>query len=232
MSLVLGRKKEVRTNYPVLEITGNVDIGKRVVANLVSKRLGAALYYFPNLDITTHTGRTLVSTLTSKPEMLEANPYWWLYISTANILEKHAEIQEVRTTRPVVVCNYTSSMRGWFRALGIDANQFWAVTRPLKKADKTYCIVSETPICKSTNMSFNHSPELIKEVNWYFSIRGTYDTKNTVTLHIDPTIFKYAYQAVNKMSSTISNHAKREYHIKEYSNFTMSPNTVISQKDK
>lgn len=232
MGLVLGRQKEVRTHYPVLEITGNVDIGKRVIASLVSKRLGAALYYFPNLDVTTHTGRTLLTTLSSKPDYLEKNPYWWLHISIANYLEKTAEIQEVCTKRPVVVCNYTSAMRGWFRGLNIEKHEFWALTRCLKKPDKTYCIVSPAPICRSTNMTFNHSEELIREVNKYFTMRGEYDTKNTVTMRINPEDFKYTYQAVNSMALAISRHAKLEYHIPEFKNFTMSPNTLISYKDK
>lgn len=112
----------VEKKYRIIELCGFVDSGKNYVSKLLSKRIGAPLFQFPSFSPYSFSGKALLYHLTTDPEELIANPYWWASMYTANLLESAVQIQERLNEGNVIVTNYCTAFKAWTKAAGIQVS--------------------------------------------------------------------------------------------------------------
>lgn len=107
--------------WPVFEVFGAADVGKKLVAELVAKRLGGYCVHLPCLDLQSFTGRALLHAIAHQAPLLEREPHWWAHLYAANMHEQRGRIEALREHGPVVVVNYMWGFRTWMRAAGVES---------------------------------------------------------------------------------------------------------------
>lgn len=114
---ILGIDKAKRT-FPLIELIGPVDIGKRYIAKLVASKLLGYQVGFPVLDQNSITGSAILAASTSSEGSMETLPHWWAHIYAAHLLEYGDYLKRLLKERPVIVTNYILSYRYWNSATG------------------------------------------------------------------------------------------------------------------
>jgi len=105
--------------YPIIEITGVPDCGKKLIAELVAKRISAKVIHCPYLDVQSFTGQAILHTVINNPKQLEVEPYWWCHVYAANLQEVRKMIKAYQKISPVVITNYTTGFSLWSKAMGV-----------------------------------------------------------------------------------------------------------------
>lgn len=160
---MLGLPAPQRAKRPIVEIIGPVDCGKKAVAQLLARQLRGAYLSFPNLDLSSGSGRALFERIVTEPAWLEAHPDWWGHQSLCGMLERLDEIESHRAVRPLIVTNYLAAAGIWMRAAGGPPNlQGWA--GPLPQPDYVFALDGEA-WANPGNVPAQYSPELLERVN-------------------------------------------------------------------
>lgn len=159
---LLGVPRELPEPYPIIEILGPIDSGKKPVAQLVARRLVGTFRPFPVMNPTRPVGQALFNGILSHPEQLEAAPHWWAHLYAAELYEHQAELERLQAMGPVIVTNYLISFRIWARAAGIPSLQGW--TSGLPEPRVAYSLVGPAWPAPG-NIPLKFSPELVERVN-------------------------------------------------------------------
>lgn len=163
---IVGLKKVVEeVEFPLVEITGQIDCGKKSIASLVAKRIYGTHLTFPCLSPESFTGRALLAALSAQPRDLELNPGWWFHLYAANLFEFKDTLDRLTKIMPVVVTNYLIGMRAWANSTGLDMTHFLkGFSAGLPAPVKAYSIVGEAWDSPG-NFKVNFSPEYQLRVN-------------------------------------------------------------------
>ena len=205
--------------HPIIEITGQLDVGKASIAEAVARGLKAPLFAFPVLDHQSFTGRALLWALAGKGELLEQAPQWWAHLYIANLLEKADEIYSASLQGPVIVTNYTTGFSIWMHAAGIKSlGGFFASLPPPKIVYK---------LCGSTwitarNLHNGFSTPFILKIG--HAMLNTAD-KKVVRINLLSTSPGRMHQRVNEASSKILEDLKRRYNLSDSGAIVKSTDT-------
>jgi len=163
---VLGLEKSPpEKTYPLIELVGQIDCGKKAIAPLLAKRIYGTYLTFPCLNPESFTGRALIAALTTSPRELEKNPGWWFHLYSANLFEFKDQLNGLLKLMPVVVTNYLIGMRTWANATGIDMDHFLkGFSTGLPNTTKAYSIIG-SPWDTPGNLRSNFSSEFQFRVN-------------------------------------------------------------------
>ena len=164
---LLGVPAKPEKTFPLIELIGTIDSGKKAVAQLLSRMLGGIHIEFPNLDLDSDVGRSLFSKLLNSPDWLEENPYWWVHMQCCGLLERREELELHLKSRPVVVTNYVTSTRIWAKA-SAEITSLAGWTPSLPQPDEVFSIVGE-PWSNPGNIPNHFSEELMARVNLLMS---------------------------------------------------------------
>jgi hypothetical protein len=218
---VIKKKPEL---YPIFEIMGTVDCGKKLVAELVAARLTGSCIQLPVFDLTSYTGRALLQTLTSNPENLELNPYWWAHIYAANIHEQYLKIQKLREQGPVIITNYTSSFKVWMGIAGVyDLSSYFG---PLPEPLHTYSLLG-SEIETSTNLSVNFSKRFKERINK--GVKRPPGKKFSLINIQKNTNGKY-WDSLNESTKLITKDIKERYNLIVQEGFLYNSTLTITRK--
>jgi len=155
--------KERQSNYPLIEIAGPIDSGKKHLSQMVASKIGAYVLNFPLFGADSYTANILLKTLTNNPEELEINPEWYIHLYVSHLYESKNLINNLLKEMPVVVTNYTGAFRVWSTCLNINMKQFMAgFTVNLPKPTRSYCINTKL---FSDNLNIKLSSEFIRKYN-------------------------------------------------------------------
>ena len=165
MSKIYGLKTKKKT-FPLIEILGQVDVGKKEIADLVSRKLSGTVLSFPFLfNLDSPTARILRASLIHYPRKLEANPMWWAHIYAAHLYEYKKQIEIALEHGPVVVTNYVMSFRVWARAASIDIDSYFdGFTAGLPQPNCAFSIIGEKNE-GYRNLDIDFSPSLILSID-------------------------------------------------------------------
>ena len=198
-----GVKRKDDAINPIIEITGYPDCGKKLVAELVAKRIGAYTVHFPILDLTSFTGNALLHCITTKPKVLEQEPLWWSHLYAANLQEKRELIIGLQKLSPVVVVNYVTGAKIWAKATGIKklTSFFGDLPVPIKSYG-LYGPTIETP----GNTPNNFSRKLISSIQ--SSVLRKTDP-NYILVKMEPST--RLWETLNNAAIKISGDIKERY---------------------
>lgn len=224
MGKLLDIKGKIPKKHPIIEIIGNIDIGKTPVAQLVARRLKATYIPFPVLDPTSLTGRGLLTTLTQNARELERNPHWWSHIYSANMYEQVSRIEEANESGPVVVTNYTMAYRMWMKTLGVNIENF---TAHLPEPNVAYVLYGEQ-IVPTSRPIFNFSSEYIQKIKRNVAIINDPRVKKLV-LSDFYSLYRHVY--VNNICVAITTNVKEKYGCYVDEKELYSLNSFIMKKD-
>lgn len=100
--------------YPLIELGGFVDVGKRHTACLVATRLMGHVLEFPIFNaMGSVPGTALLAAVSTRADELVENPQWWAHLYAANLYEHKPALMQRLAEAPCVVVNYTNSFRLW-----------------------------------------------------------------------------------------------------------------------
>ena len=155
-----------KTPYPLIEIVGQIDCGKKYMSQMLASKIGGYSLNFPLLGSDTPISNLLLKTLAQCPEKLEANPHWWIHVYIANIYESKKLIENLLKEMPVITVNYINAFRVWSKCLGLNMPQFInGFTVDLPKTDRVYCLGLDSWTQPHTNMKVNLSYGLTTKFN-------------------------------------------------------------------
>lgn len=125
--------------FPLIEIVGPIDCGKKTLATLVARRLSGTTFIFPVLDMSTPLGKALTSAIISHPIAAEGLPGWWCHLYAAALYEQSHFLTGLKGIKPLVTVNYVVAARLWAKAAGLKNLKGW--TYGLPEPDITYTLV-------------------------------------------------------------------------------------------
>lgn len=204
---IWGVKPKTPARLPLIEITGYPDTGKRLIADLVAKKLKGVALNFPVFDVTSFTGRALIVAIRRQPEKLIENPHWWAHLYAANLYEKIKEIDQYRADLPLIVTNYVTAFKIWARAaIGKPDLNLKSFTLDLPEPNLVYSVLGdpwETP----GNVPFNLSTELLLHIR--AGMRTVGDKRVKIAVSKDE--LKYRHTQINDVASLIANDVSKKY---------------------
>lgn len=160
-----GLKTKKKSTYPLIEIIGQVDCGKKEIAELVAKKINGKYFSFPFLfNLESQTATILRQNMLNQPRVLENSPHWWIHIYAAHMYEYKKLIEMYLEIGPVVVTNYVMSFRVWARALNIDIDNYSGFTAGLPQPNCAFSIVGEKNI-GYRNLDIDFSPALTLSID-------------------------------------------------------------------
>jgi hypothetical protein len=205
---ILGVKRKLAKPYPLIEILGPIDIGKKKIASLIARRLLGVHFSFPTFSTKSSTSMALFERYTKDTVFLENNPQWWAHIYIANLYESLEVIKSSLEKMPVVVTNYVFSYKAWNSSLGVDMAHFLdGFTVDLPQPNIGYCLDGPT-IESADNLDVN--------LSYYFketyrkSILASRD-KRIKHLKIAPS--KFIHMACNRTAMAITDDLKQKYNL-------------------
>lgn len=105
-------------SFPIIELFGDIDSGKGVVGDAVARKIRGVCLKFPVFNAPkSASGIALLTVLTQNPQLLEDNPHWWAHMFIANLWENQDKIMAYQQLGPVVLVNWTSAVRSYFKTL-------------------------------------------------------------------------------------------------------------------
>jgi hypothetical protein len=189
--------------FPIFEITGVPDCGKKLVAELVAKRLGGYCVHFPLLDTDSFTGFALLHSITTHPQELEQEPLWWVHLYCANLQERREYLQNLRRLAPVIVTNYMTGARIWARAVGVEKlSGFFGQLPPTRRAYGLYGAKWETP----GNLKNSFTPSFLSRLE--LGVKRRMDGQYTPILMQNT---GKTWEAVNKAAQEITEDINKRY---------------------
>lgn len=129
-------------NYPLIEICGQIDSGKRFIAQMVARRIAAKVIYLPHLSQLSPITKAVLAGM-SNPDSIVKNPAQWCHLYGAQIYEVKELIEHTLTQRPVIVTNYTNGFRGWIQGLGVKYRDSYGWCEGLPRPNKCFVILGE-----------------------------------------------------------------------------------------
>ena len=228
MPQALGlRKRKKQKTYPLIEILGPMDCGKRVIGSLVSKRIFGTFIPFPVYSVNSMTGRALMYKLHTDPRALEENPEWWANMSLAHLQEFKIKIEVAREVGPVVVSNYLLAFRLWFRALDLEPRSgLHSLPEPnigfkLQNLSLQFTDLALT----ATNFSLEFLTNLKKAL--YFA-----GDRRIVSVEDEDCKSKFTYVEANRVSMRITEHLHKKYKLEINPLQLYTSDSFIPKKDR
>lgn len=220
---LLTFKQKTPKDHPLIEIAGPIDIGKNIIASLVAKRLSSPFLSLPVLDPTTLTGRGLLHTLTTTPKDLEAHPEWWAHIYSAHLYEQKNTINSLLTQSPVIVTNYTYSLKTWMGAMDVDISNFCSkLTKP-----NIIFVLNGEPIYQSSRLVFDFSVDFVRRIKKAYSYSNDI---RVIKVNLSDFYSLHTHTYVNNICVAISAHmAKHGYEVNEKELY--HPSFFMKKKD-
>jgi hypothetical protein len=209
--------------YPLIEITGTPDCGKRLIAQLIAKKIGGSVVCLPFLDYGSYTGRALIEIMSKNPKNLEKEKHWWFHMYAANIQEKRIEIANLLKIGPVVVTNYTTSCKIWARACSID--NMLGFHKDLPIVDIVFGLYGrklKTP----NNFEVEFSEELVEKITNIVRNR-----KEPKYIKVELNSSTRLWEELNRVSSVVSKQIKNRFkEIEIDESILYKPTLVIDRK--
>jgi hypothetical protein len=202
----LTQKK--KTKYPLIEIGGTIDCGKRAIAQLVARKFVAVHIEFPIFNPPySASGTGLLEALTTRIQELERNPLWWCHMYAANLYESRDRLLSLLDRMPVVVTNYIHSFRIWAHAMNLDMTRFYhGYTIGLPAPNMFFCVQGQ-PWATPGNLPVKFSPQLKHKIDMGF--RGTSLACHKMLLTDDRDRFRHII--LNKAAQSIALKIKSKY---------------------
>jgi len=183
--------------YPVIEILGDLDVGKCAVADAVARKLKGNCLKFPMFNAPKSlTGLGLMTLLGQNTRMLEANPQWWSLIYAANMWENHQQVLEAKKFGPVVIVNWVTACRTYYKLLAdIDSRATYALVRDLTPSDFRFVLRGE-PFDFPGNFGVQFSSPFRRRLS-----KAMQEITHATHIHVD--YRQQTTQTVNRVAQTI-----------------------------
>lgn len=213
--------------FPLIEITGQPDIGKKLISSLVANKLHGHCIHFPTLKAESFTGRALLFSLAKQADALEKNVEWWAHIYAANLYESKYNIEGLRRDGPVIVLNYTTAFRTWSKAAGFSSREkLKNFTAGLEEPSVIYSLHGdhwEAP----GNFPNRFSSALLSRIS--LSMRMLGDKRVKIASYDEDV--KFRHLQINEAASTIANDIASRYNLPIDDNKEYSMNSLPLKKD-
>ncbi len=223
-AILHGVRKQKPELHPVFEITGTIDSGKKLVAELVATRLAGSCIQLPAFDVSSFSGRALLHVLTQNPQSLEFQPHWWAHMYAANLHEQTTKILKAREYGPVIITNYMTAFKTWMKVAGLDSLSgfFGSLPEPLH-AYSLYGKAIET----SLNINIDFSDYFKGKINR--AMRRPPTKKYTIVKMENSASTKY-HESINKAAQEICTNINERYGLTIHEGFVYSSTLNITKK--
>jgi len=209
--IIVGLEKKDSNPFPLIELCGPIDIGKKYVGQLLAKRIHGHYVGFPIVGAMGPANRILIKALLTDTNNLEKNLYWWAHIYIASLYESAHFIENLNKEMPVIVSNWTNSFRTWFGSCGLNMPHFYnGFTADLPKPTKVYVLDGENWADTQGNLVATFNPELVQHINSSFRSLHRMGGPKKISLYDKD---KFRHIAINKAVDTIVRDLKQYYKI-------------------
>lgn len=221
--MIVGLKKR-KTRFPVIEVLGPIDSGKRIIAPALASMLNGSWVELPSFS--TNTGRLLYSSLFASTSLIEAVPQWWAHIYGAHILERVDEVENLRSKGPVIVTNYALAYKIWNSCLDFPFSTYETMIRGIEIPDIGYTINSNLTQDNFKTIKMNLTPRFENAIRFCMQK----DIKNTVRVDCNQTSNHY-HVNLNNIVRTIADHASKKYKLPIDYSVVFTADMFMKKKD-
>lgn len=166
-------ESEPEKTYPLIELLGDLDVGKVLIAEAVARKLKGVCLKFPHFNVPhSLTGMGLLTMLSKKPRDLEDNPHWWCCMYLANLWENQNLVLSHLEYCPVVVVNWATAAKMYYRMVVEDEiRTSWSPLRSLREPEFKFMLSGEPHIFPG-NLTVDFSPKFKRDLR--NTVRSTF----------------------------------------------------------